>query len=265
MDRFIITIAPPPSDESLLGVADAMQQVIDALNIFIDAERSFTSPHEAFEWKLESATTNSPFTVVAVAHGLDSRVDISGHVGRVKSAVASGLRNLIERGERAPWMDSDAIERTKALFARNQNGIAATIINFDDAAEPLTIDPGAAGAALRAIEGITAINMADLPERVAFGEIEGVMIAAGRYRNRPLVEKFGGEHQMADVWRGNLIGVRGRLRYAAGGKLSLIEALEIREITTAPPIDLASVLDPDFTAGLDPIEYLRQLHEGELA
>jgi len=261
-----------------------MQQVIDALNIFIDAERSFTSPHEAFEWKLESATTNSPFTVVAVAHGLDSRVDISGHVGRVKSAVASGLRNLIERGERAPWMDSDAIERTKALFARNQNGIAATIINFDDAAEPLTIDPGAAGAALRAIEGITAINMADLPERVAFGEIEGVMIAAGRYRNRPaiqmrtdlygfiwcqlsepLVEKFGGEHQMADVWRGNLIGVRGRLRYAAGGKLSLIEALEIREITTAPPIDLASVLDPDFTAGLDPIEYLRQLHEGELA
>ena len=32
----------------------------------------------------------------------------------------------------------------------------------------------------------------------------------------------------------------------------------------APRVDLDSVLDPGFTAGMDPNEYLRKMHEGEL-
>jgi hypothetical protein len=39
----------------------------------------------------------------------------------------------------------------------------------------------------------------------------------------------------------------------------------MREIVAAPPIDLDAVLDPTFTAGMDPHEYLRQLHDGEIA
>lgn len=68
---------------------------------------------------------------------------------------------------------------------------------------------------------------------------------------------------MKDVWEGQALGVRGRLIYAAGGKLSRIDADEIREIRSAR-VDLESVLDPNFTAGLDPVEYLEQLHEGRL-
>jgi hypothetical protein len=33
----------------------------------------------------------------------------------------------------------------------------------------------------------------------------------------------------------------------------------------AEPIDLDSILDPDFTSGLDPNKYLEKLHAGELA
>ena len=124
----------------------------------------------------------------------------------------------------------------------------------------------------------------EMPEREALGEVEGVMVAAGRFRNRAaiqirtelygfvwcpladrLIEQFGSEHSMADVWKGKTIGVQGRLSYGSGGKLRQIEALDIREIHEAPPVNLDSVLDPDFTSGLDPHEYLDKLHAGELA
>ena len=283
MDRVVITIHPEPSDEGLLRVAEAMQQVIDALKIFAEADRAIGTPHQAFEWKLERASTNTPFTVVALAEAKNPTVDVSAHVRRVKAEVSSGVRNLIVRGEAPPWMSPEVITVVKELFTRNKNGIARTDIDFEAAAEPLTIDREGADAGLRAIEAINAIDTSDLPEREAFGEVEGVMIAAGRYRNRPaiqiraelygfvwcllsdaLIQRFGGEHKIADVWEGKVIGVLGRLRYGEGGKLWQIEAHDVREIDV-PPIDLASVLDPDFTAGLDPHEYLRRLHEGDLA
>jgi hypothetical protein len=70
MDRLVITIHPTPSDEGLLRVSDAMEQVIDALRVFEQAERVLVSPEEYFEWRLERASAGSPFTVVAVADPL---------------------------------------------------------------------------------------------------------------------------------------------------------------------------------------------------
>ena len=67
MARVVITIHPTVSDERLLGVADAMQQVLDHIKLFEDAQQAMGDPHSRFEWKLERASTNTPFTVVAVA------------------------------------------------------------------------------------------------------------------------------------------------------------------------------------------------------
>ncbi len=52
--------------------------------------------------------------------------------------------------------------------------------------------------------------------------------------------------------------------YLAGGGLNRIDAEEVRTIE-APAFDLDAILDPDFTAGFDPVEYLEKLHEGDLA
>jgi hypothetical protein len=46
--------------------------------------------------------------------------------------------------------------------------------------------------------------------------------------------------------------------------LNRIDAEDVRQIDV-PPFDLDAILDPDFTAGLDPVEYLEKLHEGDLA
>jgi hypothetical protein len=289
MDRLVITIHPAPSDEGLLRVTDAMQQVIDALRVLEQAERALVTPQELFEWRLERASTASPFTVVAVAEAIDPSVNVTPHVRRVKTEVSRGLRDFIIRGVPPHWMDPEGMLAFRRVLSRNQNGVGRTDIDFDigvsNEHDVISIEREQADAGLRAITALNIMDFADdLPERESFGEIEGFMVAAGRYRGRPavqirsdlygfvwcalspgVIDRFGNEHRMADVWEGKMIGVYGRLSYAKGGRLSKVDAIDMREITAAPPIDLDAVLDPNFTAGMDPHEYLRQLHDGELA
>jgi hypothetical protein len=283
MDRIVITIHPKPSDDALLSVKDAFQQVLDTLNLFEEAHRALGAPHSTFEWKLERASTNTPFTVYAIPEAVDPAVDIAPFLENTKAEVARGIEDAI-RGEPPRWMSFNGAGTVRNFFARNINGVALTEIDLG-ANVRISIDEQRAVAAVQALAArdVFADVLADLPDRTAFGEIEGIMVAAGRYRNRPaiqirselysyvwcvlsdeLISRFGSEHTMADVWRGKTVGVGGRLYYVARGKLSRIEAAEIREIEAAPPVDLDSILDPDFTAGMDPHEYLDKLHAGEI-
>jgi hypothetical protein len=287
MDRLAITIHPAPSDEGLLRVTDAMQQVIDALTVLEQAERALVPPQELFEWRLERASAGSPFTVIAVAEPLNPTVDVTPHVMRVKAEVSRGMRDFIHRGIPPRWMDPEGVLVFRRLLLRIQNGVGRTDINFETVAnEPdvVSIDRAQAEAGLRAIAALNIMDAEDVPERESFGEIEGLMVAAGRYRGRPavqirtelygfvwcvltpnVIERFGEEHKMAEVWQGKTVGVYGRLSYAAGGQLRRVEVIDMREITAAPPINLDSILDPNFTSGMDPHEYLQRLHDGELA
>lgn len=283
MEQIVITIHPSPSDDGLLRVSDAMQQVIDAIKLFEAAERAIASPLESFDWRLQKASTNSPFSVIAVAEARDRTVDVAPHVRKVKEAVSTGLRGLTSSGELPWWMGVEEIQTARLLFERTLNGISNTSIDVA-ANDTFLIDRTIAGAGINAISGITAIDVeSSLSERVAYGEIVGLMVAAGRYRGQPaiqirdelygfiwcplakaLIAEFGDEHKMADVWDGKALGVLGRLIYGKGGRLSRIEADAIREVGAAASIDLESVLDPGFTAGLDPVDYLDRFREGRL-
>ncbi|MBZ9843884.1 hypothetical protein [Mesorhizobium sp. CA5] len=283
MDRIVITVRPTVSDDKLLSVTDAMQQVLDHMKLFEVAQQSLGDPHSRFEWRLEKASTNSPFTVVAVAQASNPSVNVSAMAKRVKAEVSGGLRSLMTRGAPPQWMTQETFAIAKGIFARNLNGIGETDIDFEDG-DLISITPELAKAGINTLE---AFNVMDFEQSIAarqsFGEIEGVMLAAGRYRNRAaiqirnelygfiwcnlsedLVLRFGDEHSMSDIWKGKTVGVYGRLNYAAGGKLQSIEALDVREIEFAPLVKLEAILDPDFTAGMDPYEYLERLHEGRL-
>jgi hypothetical protein len=281
-NRLVITIRP--SDDGLLRVDDAFRQVLDALSLFQQAERSLGNPHATFVWRLEKASTGSPFTVIAVADAVDPAVDVTPQVARTKALVASGVRNLVAQAEPPSWLPRDAVPVVKEFFVRNLNGIARTEIDFEaPAIDPLTIDRTQASAGLRAVEAINPVDSSDIPERTAYGEIEGQLLAAGRYRGRPaiqirthfygfvwcvlsgrLVTQFGSETRLAEIWQGKAVGVYGQLHFLRGGRLNCIDAEDVRQIEAAP-IDLDAILDPDFTAGLDPLDYLDKLHEGGLA
>jgi hypothetical protein len=261
-----------------------MEQVMDAIRLFEEAEIATGGEEKTFEWKLESATTNSPFRVVAVAAPLSPHAEIAEHVKAVKAEMSRGVRRLISEGIPAAWMRLDMEGPVRRFLARNQNGIGHTDIEFTEA-DVLSIDAAQANAGTRAIQAISIIDVAaDLQDREAFGELPGIMVAAGRYSGKPaiqikteqyglvwcllnqrVIEQFGGTHRMEEVWEGKSLGVTGTLIYKSGGRLVRVLVHQIREIQDAPHVDLESLLDPNFTAGFDPAEYLTRLHEGELA
>ncbi len=55
--RVIITIEPDPSEDGLLKVDDALKQVLDYFLVARDVQLAAGRPHEAFDWRLESAST----------------------------------------------------------------------------------------------------------------------------------------------------------------------------------------------------------------
>jgi hypothetical protein len=189
MDRIVIAIRPTPSDEGLLRVEDPMQQVVDAVGVLKEAEKSLVARHEAFEWRLERASTNSPFTVVAVADARNPSADVTEPARRVRSAVSSGMRTLLRREPPPPWMTQGALGIARNVLTRTQNGVARTEIDFSPDTEDrdaLIIDRETADVAINAIAALNLLfDESDLPAREAFGEIEGAMVAAGCYRNRP--------------------------------------------------------------------------------
>ncbi len=259
-----------------------MQQVVDLLRLHEVVERRRGRPHEAFEWRLERASAKSPFTVVALADPIDPAIDVSEHVAAVKEEVAVGYRELLERGEPPRWMDAEAEPIVRRLLVRSQNGIARTELQMFRGVEPVVIDRERATRGISALEGMAPLAELVTPEREAYGEVAGQLVAVGRYRKQPalqlrtelygfvwcivppaLVGQLGGERTIAEVWQGKAVAVTGRVFYAAAGSLRRIEAEDVRE-TGAPPLDIETILDPEFTAGLEPDEYLTKLHEGEL-
>lgn len=278
--RVTITVVPTESDHAgLLRVDDALQQVLAFLRVAEDGKDSLGRVHEDFEWVLFSASTNSPLTVVASAKPLNPSVDVTSHVMAVKEITARTFRRVAE-GEPPPgWMRPEGIAALRGFFKRSANGIGATIIDLPGV-DTVEIDKAHAEPIALAFESEDV--SISLRARTAHGEINGRLVAVGTYRNKPalnlrttlygtiwcvlgdhLIAAWGDAQKISDIWKGKRLTVFGRLVYGAGGRLLRVEAQNVREREVAR-IDIENVLDPDFTAGLDPVEYLDRLHEGEL-
>lgn len=122
----------------------------------------------------------------------------------------------------------------------------------------------------------------EIPARFAHGEVSGVLASVGHWRGRPaiylrtlmygnvwcllpphLVDEWGDATKVSTIWQGRRLSVSGKLIYWHGGRLARIEVESVRE-RLSQSIDIREMLDPDFTSGLDPVEYLERLHEGRL-
>jgi hypothetical protein len=283
--RITIVVRPGESDDALLSVEDALQQVLDFLRLAQDAKASLENLDVDFEWKLEWASTNSPFTLRAIAEPLGGKSDkdISASVEAVKARSAKLIRDCAAGLPVPAWVAST--EALYSLFERNAKNLSRTMIEFDGAVGSVEIDRASAEKAFEVFEDIplAAFQEVNIPRRQAYGEIDGRMVMAGRFFNKPafqlqtilyglvwclvspeFVQRLGTAHSLAEVWDGKRLVVYGRITYSKGGKrVSRIEVQSLRE-KTAPQIKIEDVLDADFTAGLDPVEYLNRLHGGEL-
>jgi hypothetical protein len=278
MERLVITIRPATSGEKL-SVEDALEQVLDLIHLHDEMGQSEDA--SPFVWRLEKASTNSPFVITAVAEPTDPQIDVAPAVLRIKQRVAVGLREL-GKGERPSW-SPDAFDIAQKFLARNRNGIATTEVDFGASMPSVTVDKPLAERGTTTLDAMNvAMVDAEIGGHTAVGELRGVFIAAGRYLGKPAIQmrtlQYGfvwsilakredpiAAAKIAEVWEGKTVAVEGRLCYGPGGKLKFVDRCTVHLMDEVAPVDLDSVVDPSFTAGLDPAEYVKRLHEGTLA
>lgn len=280
----VVTVKPSSTEhEGRLTVQDALEQVLSFLRVADETAATLAQPNEAFVWYLQSASTNSPLTIVAIAEPVNPSIDVTSAVAAVKKATAKTFRD-VKRGEPPPaWLGPSGADALREFFSRNANGIGATLLDFRDG-DTVEIKTAEAEQVLDRIVLREVVPWKEgIPGRSAHGEIEGRLVAVGRWRSKPalylrtalygdvwcvlaphLVEQWGDETKVSSIWGGKRLTVFGRLVYWKGGRLSRVEAENVRERYSVPGIDIETVLDSDFTAGLDPVEYLDRLHEGKL-
>ncbi len=283
--RIVITVTPSEGHEGKMRLDDAFQQVLDFLQVAEDAKAHLGWSSFDFEWRLEKASANSPLSVTAIAAPVVAgalAASIIGHVDEVEK-LAAGAFNNVARGMPAPsWLTPDGTASLAQIHRRATNGISATTFDFGQVTSPVSITTEVAVAALPSLERVSIAAPEQFPLRVVHGEIDGRLVSVGRWRGHPafqitsaqygliwcvvpelLMERFGGEQTLSDVWKGKRVSVPGRIFYGQNGKPTRIEAVDIRP-REVPDINIDDLLDDQFTAGLDPVDYLDKLHGGGL-
>ena len=282
-ERLIVRVGAPFDRAELLSVKDAFEQVLELF------ELSSASDKESADlviWKLVSASTNSPLTVVAEAVSSDPGVNIDVLARSQKQAFARNVASM-NRGEvPKDWAagHANAIMRSVCARTLSDEQVGATVIVIDD-------DEGVAPIALASSENLIAVieyqapasNQEPVRIKEQIGSIEGRMNSVSTHYGKPAIsltaritgkhvwcivteehlKRMSSEAQISDVWSNKRVVVSGRLVYDQWGQLQRVYASSLRRIENRD-IPLERIIDRDFTGGLSSEEYLDLLREGHL-
>jgi hypothetical protein len=252
-----IVVHPSGAGADTLTVSDAMQQVLDIFDLLARAEAQRLGAQQVV-WRLESASTSSPFTVSAVAVANDPLGVVDHEAHAAKIALEEGWAGILNAREKAAWIDRDAEPIFRRILERSLNGIGRTDIRFGDDTPPVVIDHQAALRAdnyLKRIAAEAAALIEDLT-RTEFGSIEGDVIGITTHYRRPAflirdrlsdrevkcvlsdeaAPKIGAEHEWREAWSGQRVLVAGRLHFNSNGDLLKVDA---DEVTTITPRDVS--------------------------
>jgi hypothetical protein len=271
-ERITITVRASGAHPDVLTVQDAMRQVLDFF------EMLGTTP--GVEWKLVSATTNTPLSVVGEAISLVPSVDVTVIARAQKQALAQNLRDIFSG--RPPSDPSFPIKIAKRALARNLNGIGATKIDFEHG-EPITFTPRAAEEAIHTLEHKPATFYDLAAAREEWGSVEGTLSDVATHYNVPAVRiiesrtrdpvwcrlsaeletEFQDKATFKDVWAHRRVRARGLIKYGEGGGILYMLANDVRRIEEKE-VSLELIKDPNFTGGLSIAEYLDRFRDGTL-
>lgn len=276
-DKIVVTIEPPKPNERL-DVAEAFKQVLD----FLELVELAAGEGARFEWKLDKATTNSPFTVVAFTPGAKVRAPQTDSLPTAQSRVQKGL-NELSGGAVPQWMHKKQRTTARKIMKRYRDGIGRVSLRSNEAAKrQFFFNSTMAAKALTTLEKVDGIEDIVVPAHRGYGEIEGTLLEVGDHRGRPALfirtngydvvrcmvdpanlDSIGGAANMREVWQHSRVKLVGSLWFGDGGSLDHIK-VDTMDLFPSKSVGLARVTDPRFTAGLEPPDYLDRLHEGSL-
>lgn len=286
METIVITIRPRDNGDDRLTLTDSFLQILNLQKLFDEAGRSLVEQVGGYEWRLIRAETNSPFTVEITAVGQLSTFDAPFFVKSVFERFSHDLGRLSTEGSVPSWMDDDGVAVARDVFQRLRTGVGEIEIGNGNGHRTTLVHEDAESGlrALEAYETSPPEVSAGVGEEVAQGEIEGAFVMAGVYRRKPAIciysrqyrrriwcilpadfsERYGEQHKLSEVWQQRAVAVEGRVVFR-GGIPSRVVAEDVRLLPAPRPILLEDVRDPDFTGGLDAVEYIYRFREGELA
>jgi hypothetical protein len=276
-----MTVIIQGSDD--LTVEDAMRQVLDT---FALVGRADPVGAGSIAWRLVSATTNSPFTVVAEARSNMPGINVGSIARAQKAQFRKCIAELRTGKVPAAWNSQDDRRRARNWLKRTSSSIAATLIETGDAeigsrpmAEPIEITAQDAAIA----EPALLLPPASGKPRDQIGSVEGYLTGVETHYHKPAIrirdrrsgdalliivpEEFrlqiSNEAGFEDVWKERRVVVSGRLHYDSAGRLERVTAAKIRALQPKI-IDAGQLKDPDFTSGMSAVEYVEKLRDGDI-
>jgi len=280
-ERVTVTVEAPKSHPDVLSVEDAMNQVRDAFVLL----QASTEGDDSVIWRLISATTRSPLTVVGEATSRDPKVpfELVEAVARAQKRAFTDNLQAVRHGKRPiAWESGRASTAMTEMLRRTLNGIGSVSVELE-AGRSVIIDTSVAISALEQLEKKSTF-VPGFRKHIERGAVEGTLSQIFRSHNtQPAIkvrergtgldvvcivspdvkDRIEREIGPADVWEKHRITVYGMLQYGDDGRVTRINADDVK-VVIAPKIMLDEIIDPDFTGGVDSVEYLRQFHEGEL-
>ena len=291
-ERLVISVDAPASHPDILRVQDVFAHVFEMFQL---AAQSEADPEHLVEWKLVSATMNSPFTIVAEA--VPIRPGIVDFDRLSDANLGEFTKNLNDLGVgMVPriWDSGPTKKGARSVMARNRDGIGRTKVSAlrvvraatakapaEVAEQVVEFTPEMAAVAFNALGD--AANDADHSVKDQIGSIEGYLVQVGTHYNKPAVllrdrksdvevwcivpdeyrSQVATEANFNDVWAGKRAVVSGRISYFRDGTIARVNANHIRPIESRD-VPVQQIQDKTFTGGLSVAEYLEALREGSL-
>ncbi|KYK48147.1 hypothetical protein A1D31_00020 [Bradyrhizobium liaoningense] len=265
-------------------VEDLLEQVRDYFTVLNQVEVALAEDGtNAIEWRIVSATTNSPIELVAEGYSREFGVNIDRRVDATVRHAAIGMYMLETSMERPSYFSDETIKRVQRIFERVTNGLEETKIDHGADLPVIDLKPTIARTAVQNAKAVLAPPEKPYTEQ---GSVEGVFRTIGRDGFGRLVlwlrvrltgedikcvltgsaEEDMGEHRIREITAKKRLRVYGTLYYKGRGKLDKVDGVKVRFMRARSELpDLNDILDTDFTNGLTSEEYLRQLRDGELS
>jgi hypothetical protein len=193
-----------------------------------------------------------------------------------------GLKDLA-KGNVPQWMRKRQRNAARRITKRFHHGIGRMALRTDEGSKSsFLLSRPLAARALNTLEKVDGIEEVAVPSHSSYGEVEGTLLGVGAYYGKPALwvrvngydvvrciarqdrlDELGDEATLKEVWKHKRVRLIGRLSYAEGGKL---EQMAVEEMHLFPDsgVTLGQIIDPEFTGGMEPVEYLDRLLDGGL-
>ena len=261
-------------------VEDLLTQIQDYVSVLREVEGALSEDgSEQIVWRVTNVTKNSPLTFEVTPYAKTYGVNIDGQAEKVVVATATGFKHLTDTGERPMYFTDKVISKAEKIYARVTNGLAATNVNFSEYkdAPNLEVSPSMAQKSIAQIARVKIV--ADAPHR-ELGSLEGFI-------NKIELDGFGrpivwlkarldgqtikciscddglnriGHFEVDEVLRGLRVQVHGMINYK---NLEQVTTIDVEAVHVFEPDEnlpsFDSIIDPEFTGGLESSAYLEAL------